>query len=241
MPNKQVAGSKQKSTSADSDTAANERYSEIILNEAESRDLNKSQRTAMRLRIAAADLLEDRSVTDLRVGDIAQQAGVAHGTFYTHYSNSREIIQAILDEYFDILDRKLRPVHAVDEFTRIRDTTAAFIRFYRQNLGLMRCIRALSEQDAVFAAQKRQIDATWYNRNIAHLSRTDAGKTMSTEKIRLLVYALGSMVEDFLYVRFQNPDPIVVDMTQTEDDAAQKLAMIWYRTIYLSDPLDSGH
>lgn len=214
----------------------NMRYPHIIQADSDSKDLDKSQRTALRLRIAAAELLEDRSVNELHVADISKRAGVSHGTFYTHYKNRHDIVQAIIEEYFDILDRDLRPGHAADEFTRIRDTTAAFIRYYCENLGLMRCIRALSEQDPVFAALKRSTDAAWYNRNIAHLSRTEVGKQMSADQIKLLVYALGSMVEEFLYVRFQNPDPIVVGLTKTEDDVVEKLAAIWYRALYLRDP-----
>ncbi|HRD26907.1 MAG TPA: TetR/AcrR family transcriptional regulator [Caulobacter sp.] len=213
-------------------------YRKIIADRAEVMKLDKSQRTAMRLRAATADLLETCRYNDLRVTDIAQKAQVAHGTFYTYYKQRSDIIFAIIQEYFEVLGETMRPTVGADEYSRIRSATGIFVGYYTSNLGLMRCLRALSEQDGQFAALKQQIDSSWFERNIAHLSRTTLGASMERDDIRLMVYALGAMVEEFLYIRYQNPDPNVVRLTETEDDVAEKLARIWYRALYLRDPSD---
>lgn len=211
-------------------------YRKIIADRAAVLKLDKAQRTAMRLRAATAKLLETCRYNDLRVTDIAREAGVAHGTFYTYYKQRSDIVFAILQEYFDVLGETMRPAVGTDEYSRIRSATGIFIGYYTSNLGLMRCLRALSEQDAQFATLKRQIDSSWFERNIAHLSRTAIGASMDQDDIRLMVYALGAMVEEFLYIRYQNPDPNVAKLTETEDDVANKLARIWFRALYLKDP-----
>lgn len=213
-------------------------YRKIIADRAEALKLDKAQRTAMRLRAATAELLETCRYNDLRVMDIARKANVAHGTFYTYYKQRSDIIFAIIQEYFEVLGETMRPAVGTDEFSRIRSATGIFVGYYTSNLGLMRCLRALSEQDAQFAALKQQIDSSWFERNIAHLSRTAIGVSMNQDDIRLMVYALGAMVEEFLYIRYQNPDPNVVKLTETDDDVAEKLARIWFRALYLRDPSD---
>lgn len=211
-------------------------YRRIVAERANQADLDKAERTAMRLRVATAELLETCRYHDLRVADIAAAAQVSHGTFYTYYNDRVDVVRAILDEYFDIMGATMRPAPGTSEFARIRDATAMFVRYYRANLGLMRCLRALAEQEPEFATLKQRIDAGWFERNISHLSRTAIGASTPKNDISMMVYALGAMVEEFLYIRYQNPDPKVVSLTPTETDVADKLARIWYRAIYLANP-----
>lgn len=211
-------------------------YARVAALRAADQALTKAQRTAARLQAATAELLETVSYADLRVSDIAERAETSQGTFYTYFKNRKHIIRVIFDEYFAILGEAMTVPKQASEFTKVRDATGTFVQYYRANLGLMRCLRALSEQDKSFAALKRKLDQSWFERNAAHLSRTRLGQQMSAENIRFAVYALGAMVEEFLYIRYQNPDPAVVRLARSEDDVAEKLAWIWYRALYLTDP-----
>ena len=211
-------------------------YAWIVAQQAADPQLSKSDRTAARLKAAAARLLEKSSYNDLRVSDIAQDADVSQGTFYTYFDNRKGIVRVIFDEYFAILRAAMTSPKPAHEFGKMRESTETFVKYYRANLGLMRCLRALGEIDVEFAKLKRRLDQTWFERNTAHLSRTRLGNEMSQDDIRFAVYALGAMIEEFLYIRYQNPDPAVVRLARSESDVADKLARIWYRALYLADP-----
>ena len=50
-----------------------------------------------------------------RVGDIAEEAGVAHGLLYHYFSSKEEVLQTVFRENWGALIERFRAVEAVDE------------------------------------------------------------------------------------------------------------------------------
>lgn len=109
----------------------------------------KARRTRERLILAARAVFERDGFLNARVMDIAVEARVAHGTFYTYFDSKTDIFRAVVTEFSpgiyqpDTADRSLTRIQ------RIERGNEQFYRVYLQNLRLM----ALMEQAATFDEQ----------------------------------------------------------------------------------------
>ncbi len=77
-----------------------------------------------------------------RVGDITEEAGVAHGLLYHYFSSKEEVLETILrDTWSEVLDA-LRAVERTDEPARARlaHVAAILLRSWRRNPDLVRVL-----------------------------------------------------------------------------------------------------
>jgi len=77
-----------------------------------------------------------------RVGDITEEAGVAHGLLYHYFSSKEEVLETILsDTWSEVLDA-LRGVEVADESPRERlsHVAAILLRSWRRNPDLVRVL-----------------------------------------------------------------------------------------------------
>lgn len=212
-------------------------FADHLLGLSKSPVLPKRESTKLRLLAAAAALLETKTIQELRAADIAAGASAAHGTFYIYFENKFEMAKELLALFLQFSEKEMLTVgETEDAFSTIYASTLQFVRLYRENVGLMRCMRHLSDESAEFAQVERKADAAWFGRvarNIARRSRRKA----SDQDILFLSYALGSMVDDFLYVRYLGVDPNVERLAHTEEEIAEKLSIVWYRALFMQSPV----
>jgi TetR/AcrR family fatty acid metabolism transcriptional regulator len=106
-----------------------------------------------------------------RVGDIAQEAGVAHGLLYHYFSSKEEVLRTIFRENWGALLERFRAVEAADESAaeKLEGITKILLRTWRNDPDLVTVMvrevarsRQLHEQiDAVreaFAIVQRIIE-----------------------------------------------------------------------------------
>jgi len=77
-----------------------------------------------------------------RVGDIAEEAGVAHGLLYHYFSSKEEVLETVFREtWTDVLDA-LKAVAASDEPPReqLRHVAAILLRAWRRDPDLVRVL-----------------------------------------------------------------------------------------------------
>ena len=77
-----------------------------------------------------------------RVGDITEEAGVAHGLLYHYFSSKEEVLETILrDTWAEVLDA-LRAVEATEEAPRERlsHVAAILLRSWRRDPDLVRVL-----------------------------------------------------------------------------------------------------
>jgi TetR/AcrR family transcriptional regulator, fatty acid metabolism regulator protein len=77
-----------------------------------------------------------------RVGDIAEEAGVAHGLLYHYFSSKEEVLETIFRDTWTDLLVSVREVEASGELAReqLRQVAAILLRAWRRNPDLVRVL-----------------------------------------------------------------------------------------------------
>ncbi|HEY2154827.1 MAG TPA: TetR/AcrR family transcriptional regulator [Isosphaeraceae bacterium] len=89
---------------------------------------------APRILEAAALLFAGRPYHEVRMDDIAGQAGVAKGTLYLHFRDKEALYLALIDEGLrrQMLDVKSQLVDVSDPFDKVRYITRAAVLFFEK-------------------------------------------------------------------------------------------------------------
>jgi AcrR family transcriptional regulator len=160
----------------------------------------KGQATRVRLLEAAKAVFAETGFLEARISDIADGAGLSHGSFY-HYFDSKE---AIFREVAEAQEALLTAPPAEDEprgdteYERIRQANLRYLQRYRDNGKIMGVIEEVSRYDdqvnqARMRRQKHFADRA--ERAIRRLQ--EAGRTDPTVDPEIAALALGSMVARF--------------------------------------------
>jgi TetR/AcrR family fatty acid metabolism transcriptional regulator len=77
-----------------------------------------------------------------RVGDIAEEAGVAHGLLYHYFSSKDEVLETIFRENWGVLVERLDAVVRTDESARdkLRHVSAILLRTWRHEPDVVRVL-----------------------------------------------------------------------------------------------------
>ncbi|MCF8468646.1 MAG: TetR/AcrR family transcriptional regulator [Sneathiella sp.] len=93
-----------------------------------------------RLLAAARKLFVNKGYHETRPQDIAREADVAHGTFYSHYTDKREIFMAFAsgaqEDLHTFVHARIPKTDSFEEY--IRHSLTAIQEFAEQNPGLLR-------------------------------------------------------------------------------------------------------
>jgi AcrR family transcriptional regulator len=119
---------------------------------------------------AAVRVFARKGFHSARVGDIAEEAGVAHGLLYHYFSSKDEVLATIFRETWSELLSAVSDVEHSDETAReqLRLVAAILLRSWRRDPDLVRVLvrevtrsaeveRRVEEIDAAFAALERII------------------------------------------------------------------------------------
>jgi AcrR family transcriptional regulator len=197
----------------------------------------KGKRTRQKLLSVAERVFERRGFLDTRVADIAKEARVSHGTFYTYFDSKndifREVAERVVGEMYVALDTATSEEGASD---LIRAANKVFIDAYREHAAMLALIEQVATFDESFRTMRlglrrrlvRRVERAltpMLSRNEANIGQMDP---------RILAYALAGMVDNFAYAWFILEEPL-------EGTAAlQTLDEIWVRTLGLSSEADGA-
>ena len=112
----------------------------------------KGEQTRARLLDAAKQVFEETGFLDARISDIAERAGLSHGSFY-HYFDSKEQVFREVAEAVDtqlsapLTDIVLAPGSAVPPQERIREAMRLHFESYRAEARIMGVIEQVSRYD----------------------------------------------------------------------------------------------
>lgn len=163
----------------------------------------KARRTRERLHSAARVVFERDGFLEARVSDIAVEAGVAHGTFYTYFDSKTEVFRSLVAEMMDQIWHTRMSTdgdHDLSPYEKIERANRQFVRVYRENTRMM----GLMEQAVSYDEGVREIRLMVRERSIERvrlsilamqregLVRTDLDP-LSTAS------ALVSMVSNYVY------------------------------------------
>jgi AcrR family transcriptional regulator len=193
----------------------------------------RGERTRDELLAAATEVFWDKGYVDARVADIAERAGVSHGTFYTYFDSKEAVLWALAADFNEAMSRSTRGVRAEvggDEVRAIELANRRFLQLYLDNRKVMR----LMEEVAAFNPEMRKARQATRSRFVAQTTHSiermqAAGLVDPGLDATYAAHALVSMVSHFAYHVVATRLPLDLDK------AVATLTAIWARGLGL-DP-----
>ncbi len=193
----------------------------------------KGLRTRDELVTAARRVFERDGYSGARVADIAAEAGVAHGSFYTYFSSKQDAFLAVMRE----VGRQFRDA-IVAQGGRGEDAYEALDRSNRRYLDAYRAnsvIWALAEQVATVDPEIHRIRLRGRRQHVERVANTirrwqDRGMADPGIDPQTTAGALVSMLSNFAYWWLAGGD------SYDPEAAAATLTDIWARAVGLRRP-----
>lgn len=157
----------------------------------------RGRRTRSALLQAARQAFEERGYDDCRINDIADAAGVSHGTVYTYFDSKEEILGGVIDELLVELNDDLR-TSAHDPMARIEEANRRYLRAYRDNSRLLRVIEQAAVADPDLGNRLDAFRRRYHARVTTALHRLqEQGRVTADLPPDVTATALCAMVEGF--------------------------------------------
>ncbi len=160
----------------------------------------KGAQTRARLLEAAKAVFEDTGFLEARISDIAERAGLSHGSFYHYFESKEQIFREVAETQEALLTAPPDPAaepetEGLTEWDRLLRANRRYLERYRDNGRIMGVIEEVSRYDehvneARMARQKHFADRS--ERAIRRLQ--EAGEADPGIDPEIAALALGSMV-----------------------------------------------
>ncbi|MDB5850211.1 MAG: betI [Rhodoferax sp.] len=236
-----TAASAASATSDASATSAARAYRDVLRAAAEDAALRKGERTALRIRWAACELLEQVSLNALKVQDICAHLGIAQGTLYQYFADRDSLLQTLLLDFVAFLRERMEastqgssgPEESAQRATR------AYCELFAGNTGLMKCL--LNHYEAFPEAKSilSEFNRGWTETIVRSVKKHRAARGMpasgvprtSDAELRRRVYALGGMVDQYLSWIYLGGDAHVATVAGDLDAMVNTLNFIWQQAL----------
>jgi AcrR family transcriptional regulator len=121
----------------------------------------------------ARDVFERDGYLDAKITAITNAAGVAAGSFYTHFTSKEQIFEAVIEE---IHEATLHPplkngTKRGDRIATIEATNRAYLELYRRNARLFALLDQVAEIDEHFRAMRIERSREFAERNAKAIQR----------------------------------------------------------------------
>jgi AcrR family transcriptional regulator len=112
----------------------------------------KGAQTRARLLTAAKEIFEENGFLDARISDIAERAGLSHGSFYHYFESKEEIFREVAEAVEDQLSAPvgnviLDPASSASPRERISQAIRLHMESYRREARIMGVIEQVSRYD----------------------------------------------------------------------------------------------
>jgi AcrR family transcriptional regulator len=181
---------------------------------------------------AARIVFERDGYVRARITDISSAAGVAHGSFYSHFTSKDDVLAALLDQ---VEDEMLHPVpnvssRAGDVVAGIELANRAYLLAYQRNAKLMVMLEQLATVDDAFRRLRLRRTRTFVTRNAALIRRLqDSGRADPSLDPDLAALAVSAMVSRTAYVVYGvGSKPIDLD------HLVRTLTRLWLNALQIS-------
>jgi AcrR family transcriptional regulator len=170
------------------------------------------ERTRDRLLAALERLLEDAEYADVSAGQIAEAAGLAHGTFYRYFRDKHAALREAIERVREAVDRERvalgGPIGTVtEERDRVRAWADAVLHAPIDRRGLLRAWLAVSDADPEVAERRTQRRAASVAAFTDYLQRGAAAGTIVVDDAAALAVALLSLFDGVLRIVASDRDP----------------------------------
>jgi AcrR family transcriptional regulator len=132
-----------------------------IVQAGRSREGAKRSKTEAAIKAAARRVLARDGYVNAKIGDIAEEAGKAIGSFYQYFRNKEELLLALAEEFRIAVQDNIGPPSGTeaDPFENLSEVVHAFWRAYREHGAVAVAVVQASMVNESFADMWRQIRA----------------------------------------------------------------------------------
>jgi AcrR family transcriptional regulator len=199
--------------------------------------LTKGERTRYHFKAAAARILGDKGYHSMQMSDICNEVGLSQGAIYKYFSNKREIAVEVMTEFIDRIPVLLLAVEPEgDDYSRTYQVNLQYVRIFANNVGLMRCMRQLSDELEEFAHLWHSRNAQWWELIAKSIARRSGNPPGGPEALMLLARSLAGMVEEFLHDVYVRGNPDLAELADSPEKLAETISILWYRQAFAANP-----
>lgn len=197
----------------------------------------KGSRTREKLKAAALRALEHKGYRSLRLTDIALEADVNISLVYHYFHDKADLVFEALRDVVNIrqiIEADTNRPH--EPFAALYYANKRFADFYQTHPGLIRSLLHFDEENPEFHALYAEINQNWMQHIADNIQKRTTTVNLTSAEAFPIAYALGSMVEKFLFDLYVERNPTLAAEFRDPGDAARFLAILWYRALYLANP-----
>ncbi|WP_045877877.1 TetR/AcrR family transcriptional regulator [Pseudofrankia sp. DC12] len=196
----------------------------------------KGAATRARLLEAAKAVFEEGGFLEARISDIAERAGLSHGSFYHYFDSKEQIFREVAMALSDLLHAPLStvifdPASIASPQDRIRAGNRRFLESYRQEARIIGVIEQVSRYDTLLNTvrfEHQQRDRERISDSIAQLQRR--GRVDPSLNPTIAASALGAMVTRFAEMW------LVQGLFDTDfDEGAEQLTRLFLNALHLRE------
>jgi AcrR family transcriptional regulator len=119
----------------------------------------KGIETRARLVSAAKEIFERDGFLDARISDIAERAGLSHGSFYHYFESKEEVFREVALEVDERLNTPMQDVifdraFPASTYERLRTAIRMHLEIYKEEARIMRVIEQVSRIDPQVSAAR---------------------------------------------------------------------------------------
>ena len=203
----------------------------------------KGARTRSRLLEAAKEIFEENGFLEARISDIAERAGLSHGSFYHYFESKEEIFREVAKEQENQLSSHcVVDSGLVDTSTdttmrhRLEESVRRFLADYRDEAGIMGVIEQVSRYDEHVNAARMATQRHFAQRAEQSIRRLQAeGVADARVNPTMAADALGAMV-----ARFAELWLVQGYRRYSFDDAVDQLTLLWANALGLNEEPATG-
>ena len=193
--------------------------------------------TRARLVAAAKEVFEQDGFLDARISDIAERAGLSHGSFYHYFDSKEEVFREVAAEVEERLSEPfnsviLDPSSTASPYERIREAIRQHLESYRDEARIMRVIEQVSRFDEHVNAMRNERHR-YYGAQVANSIRSLQRRGFVDPELDPVIAAtgLGAMTYRFPEIWF------VQGLLDCEfDDGVDQLTRLFVNALRLSLP-----
>jgi AcrR family transcriptional regulator len=192
----------------------------------------RGRRTRDQLVRAARAVFERDGYLDARITDIAKEANLAHGTFYSYFPTKEAILLAVMDSVNESLYASAVVVaEETNPAARVEQSLRQYLQAWTENASIMGIMLQMA---MINADVRRHRQETADDRFRARMERgirrmQEAGLADPAVSPRYMAQAFGLLVSNICYEAF------VLGSELDQDELLRTLTMIWTRSIGLAD------
>ncbi len=171
---------------------------------------DKGRRTRARFIEAGKLVFARDGFRKARIVDIAAEAGVATGSFYTHFGSKDDVFAAVLADLQDeMLHADVSGGNHPELRRRVEEANRAYLESYRRNAALMAAMEQAAAVNPRFMSLRQQRSQAFIDRTAAAIKHLqEAGLADPALDAAITARALSAMVSRTAYATFATGPPL---------------------------------